>query len=93
MSPFKDVWGSRIIFTGPNKVFTQANKEQVRDLNHTVYAFDTREKMIENNNNLHKLNLSWRNWWRNLDFLKKILLMITEITFAQFTKLEYQLLE
>ena len=30
LSPFKDIWGSRIIFAGPNKEFTKANKEQVR---------------------------------------------------------------
>ena len=54
LSPFKDVRGSRIIFAGPNKVFTQTNKEQLRDSNHAVYAFDTREKMIEANDNMHK---------------------------------------
>ena len=54
LSPFKDVWGSRIIFAGPNKVLTQDNKEQLRDSNHAVYAFDTRKRMIENNDNLHK---------------------------------------
>ena len=27
LSPFKNVWGSRIIFAGPSKYFTQANKE------------------------------------------------------------------
>ena len=46
--------GSRIIFAGPNKVFTQTNKEQLRDSNHAVYAFDTREKMIEAKDNMHK---------------------------------------
>ena len=59
LSLFKDVWGSRIIFAGPNKVFTQANIEQLRDLNHAVYAFDTREKIIENNEkhtNLKNIN-------------------------------------
>ena len=54
LSPFKDVWGSKIIFPGANKVFTQANIEQLRDLNHAVYAFDTREQIIENNDNMHK---------------------------------------
>ena len=48
------MWSSRIIFAGPNKVFTQANNKQLRDSNHAVYAFDTREKVIENNDNLHK---------------------------------------
>ena len=54
LSLFKDVWGSRIIFAGPNKVLTQDSKEQLRDSNHAVYAFDTRKRMIENNDNLHK---------------------------------------
>ena len=54
LSPFKDMWGSRIIFTGPNKVFTQANKEQLRGSNHSVYAFDTREQMIEANDSMHR---------------------------------------
>ena len=30
LPPFKDVWGSRIIFAGPSKIFTQANKDQKR---------------------------------------------------------------
>ena len=30
LSPFKDVGGSRIIFAGLSKVFTQANKDQQR---------------------------------------------------------------
>ena len=38
LSPFKDVWGSRIIFSGPSKVFTRANKDRQRELNHLVYS-------------------------------------------------------
>ena len=38
LSPFKDVWGSRTIFAGPSKVFTRANKDQQRELNHAVYC-------------------------------------------------------
>ena len=30
VSPFKDVWGSRIIFAGPSLIFTQANRDQQR---------------------------------------------------------------
>ena len=56
LSPFKDVWGSRIIFAGQNKVFTRANKEQLRDSNHAVH-FDTKERMIENDDILHKKRL------------------------------------
>ena len=46
LSPFKDVWGSRIIFSGPNKVFTKTNKEQLRDSNHAVYKFETSESLV-----------------------------------------------
>ena len=28
LSPFKDVWGSRIMFAGPHKVFSKINKEK-----------------------------------------------------------------
>ena len=38
LSPFKDVWGSRMIFAGPSKVFTRANKNQQRESNHAVYS-------------------------------------------------------
>ena len=38
LSPLKDVWGSRIIFAGPSKVFTQANRNQQRESNHAVYS-------------------------------------------------------
>ena len=54
LSPFKEVWGSRIILIGSNKAFSQANKEQLKDSNHAVYAFDTREQMIEANESMHK---------------------------------------
>ena len=42
LSPFKDVWGSRIIFAVPCKVFTQANKDQQRESNHAVYSLYSR---------------------------------------------------
>ena len=54
ISPFKDVWGYRIIFAGPNKVFTQANREQQRDSNHTVYSHDIRELLMESSDCLNK---------------------------------------
>ena len=38
LSPFKDLWGSRIIFAGPSKFFTQANKDQQRETIHAVYS-------------------------------------------------------
>ena len=54
LNTFTDIYGSRIIFAGRNKVFTRANKEQLRDSYHAVYVFDTRERMMENDVNLHK---------------------------------------
>ena len=36
LSPFKDVGGSRIIFAGLSKVFTQANKKQQRESSHAL---------------------------------------------------------
>ena len=47
LSPFKDVWGPRIIFAGPSRFFTQANKEQQRETVHVVYSI---------NNNLSEYN-------------------------------------
>ena len=32
------MWGSRIIFAGPSKSFTQANKEQRRETVHAIYS-------------------------------------------------------
>ena len=37
LSPFKDVWGSRIIFAGPHKAFTQGNRGIRNDLSHAVF--------------------------------------------------------
>ena len=36
LSPFKNVWRSRVIFAGPSKYFTQANEEQQRETVHAV---------------------------------------------------------
>ena len=47
LSPFKDIWGSRIIFAGPNKEFTKANKEQVRRSNHADYMKDQDKEGIQ----------------------------------------------
>ena len=43
LSPFKDVWGSRIMFAGPHKVFTKINKQMSGDSNHAVYTADINE--------------------------------------------------
>ena len=49
LSPFRDVWGSRIIFAGPSKYFTQANKDQQREtIVHAVYS--VRNNYLETNN-------------------------------------------
>ena len=52
LSPFKDIWGSCIIFAGPNKEFTKANKEQMRGSSHAVYMSNT--ESIEENDLEHK---------------------------------------
>ena len=51
LSPFKDVRGSRIIFAGPSKFFTQANKDQQRETIHAVYSVrkDYLDKPVETN--------------------------------------------
>ena len=51
LSPFKDVGGSRIIFAGPSKVFTQANKDQQRESSHAVYSLNKiyMEEFMEHN--------------------------------------------
>ena len=38
LSPFKDVWGFRIIFAGPHKVFSKINQEQSIHSNHAMYS-------------------------------------------------------
>ena len=45
LSPFNNVWGSRIIFAWPNKVFTKANWKQLRDSNHAVYTCEVGKKV------------------------------------------------
>ena len=47
LSPFKDIWDSRIIFAGPNKVFTKTKKEQLRDSNHEMYTFEASEGLVD----------------------------------------------
>ena len=47
LSPFKDLWGSRNIFAGPSKIFTQANREQQRESNHAVYSHNIREQLLK----------------------------------------------
>ena len=51
LSPFKDVGGSRIIFAGPSKFFTEANKDQQRQTIHAVYSIrkDYLDKSVETN--------------------------------------------
>ena len=52
VSPFKDIWRSRIIFASPNKVFTRTIKEQLRDPNHAVYAFESSGELKYNSGDL-----------------------------------------
>ena len=47
------MWGgSRIIFAGPSKIFTQANKDQQRETIHAVYSIrkDYLDKSMKTNN-------------------------------------------
>ena len=44
--------GIRIIFAGSNKEFTKANKEQLRDSNQSVYAFESSEELKDNSGDL-----------------------------------------
>ena len=47
LSPFRDVWGSRIIFAGPSKIFTQTNRDQQRESNHAVYSLKSRVHLVK----------------------------------------------
>ena len=38
LSQFKDIWGSRIIFAGPSKSFTSANKELESKTVYAIYS-------------------------------------------------------
>ena len=44
--------GSQIIFAGPSKFFTQANKDQPRTLSHAVYSVSRDELNISRENNI-----------------------------------------
>ena len=38
LSPFKDKWGSRIIFAGPHKTFTTGNNGLKTEISHAVFS-------------------------------------------------------
>jgi len=46
LSPFKDVFGSRIIFAGPHKSFTRTNDEKYPEMSNAVFLI--REQIMEN---------------------------------------------
>ena len=46
LSPFKDVYGSRIIFAGPHKSFTRGNDEKCPEMSNAVFLI--RERIMEN---------------------------------------------
>ena len=50
LSPFKYVGGSIIIFAGPSKVFTQANKDQQTESNHAVYSLNNSDILGNSDN-------------------------------------------
>ena len=47
LSLFKDVSGSRIIFSDPSKILTQANRDQQRESHHAVYSLNSRENLVK----------------------------------------------
>ena len=47
LSPFKDVEGSRIIYAGPSKCFTQTDDDLNRESNHAVYTVSCTDTMEE----------------------------------------------
>ena len=49
--------GIRIIFAGSNKEFTKANKEQLRDSNQSVYAFESSEELKDNSGDLKTIEV------------------------------------
>ena len=54
LSNFKDVWGSWIIFASTSKIFTQANRDQHRGLNHAVYSHNIREDLLKLSDQMEK---------------------------------------
>ena len=65
LSPFKDVWGSRIIFAGQSKVFSRANKDQERESNHAVYSLYSTDILGDKINYMDK-------GYDRFDFIRKM---------------------
>ena len=57
LSPFKDKWGSRIIFAGPSKAFTTGNNDLKTDISHEVFSIhqdiEREENLREEVNQVH----------------------------------------
>ena len=57
LSPFKDKWGSRIIFAGPHKAFTTGNNDLKTDISHAVFSIhqdiEREENLREEVNQVH----------------------------------------
>jgi len=49
LSPFKDVYGSRLIFAGPHRSFTRRNDENYSEMSNAVFLI--RERILEDMNN------------------------------------------
>ena len=47
LSPFTDIYGSRIIFAGPHKVFANSNKYKVELFSHGSFSHDIMEEEID----------------------------------------------
>ena len=48
LSPFKDIYGSRLIFAGPHKSFTRGNDENYAEMSNAVFLI--RERILEDMN-------------------------------------------
>jgi len=48
LSPFKDVYGSRLIFAGPHRSFTKGNDEKYSEMSNAVFLI--RERILEDMN-------------------------------------------
>ena len=45
-SPFKDIFGSRIVFAGPHKSFTQVNKETTANYIESIFCTRSNEDIL-----------------------------------------------
>ena len=51
-SPFRDIFGSRIIFAGPHAAFTQGNRGIKEEISHAVFHIQTRRRGVQDGTQL-----------------------------------------